>query len=232
MKLVNFQHWGVKKIDVCCGTVYSDGVHHRDSAQILLWNESTGSSISRYPQLMGKAVAWRRLCHVEKATLSAFLSLHTSVHYPSSLRMENDKPSQSHRNITQRWSMNFVALKLPPNLKLWLQQDSATPHITVINMAALHCFFSAAGVFLFQWCAMASLFAGPNSTWLFLWGYLKCKVYSGCPVDLNTFKQAIWDETANFSEESFKKCTASQLICSCAFRRVTATWKHCTKKVK
>jgi hypothetical protein len=50
---------------VCCGTVYSDGVHYRDSLRILLWTESTGSPMSKYSLSIGKAVAWRWLYQIK-----------------------------------------------------------------------------------------------------------------------------------------------------------------------
>jgi len=43
----------------------------------------------------------------------------------------------------------------------------ATAHTAVISTAALRRLFSAAGDFSFRWCAMASSFAGPNSSRLF-----------------------------------------------------------------
>jgi hypothetical protein len=56
------------------------------------------------------------------------------------------------------------------------------PHTAMISRAVLCCLFLQRVLSHSAMC-YGSLFAGPNSTWLFLWGYLKSKVYSRCPVD-------------------------------------------------
>jgi len=50
---------------------------------------------------------------------------------------------------------------------------------------------------------MASSLAGPNSSRLFLWGYLK-KVYSTRPTDLHALKENIREEIAKLSEETLQ----------------------------
>ena len=125
-----------------CGTVYLDRVHHREPVQILPWNELTGSSSSTCLLSMGKAVVWkRRLCHVEKATLLAFLSSHTWENYPFHFE---DGVGQAIIVTLHCYTViiiEFVAPKLQPNRNLWFQQDGAMPHMTVINMAVFHHLF-------------------------------------------------------------------------------------------
>ena len=58
---------------------------------------------------------------------------------------------------------------------------------------------------------MASSFAGPNSSRLLLWGYLKSKVYSNRPTDLHTLKENIRGEIAKLSEETLQAVMRSFL---------------------
>jgi len=58
---------------------------------------------------------------------------------------------------------------------------------------------------------VASSFAGPNSYRLFLWGYLKSKVYSTRPTDLHELKENIREEIAKLSEETLQAVMRSFL---------------------
>ena len=59
----NHSHYFWDRPRMCCGTVDSDEVRYRHLAWISPWNESKWSPISKCNPSMGKAVAWRRLCH-------------------------------------------------------------------------------------------------------------------------------------------------------------------------
>jgi hypothetical protein len=70
----------------------------------------------------------------------------------------------------------FLATKLPPNHNLWFQQDGATPHMTVINMAVLHRLFPQQVLSHFGdmfWLPCLLDLTAPD---FFLWGYLISKV--------------------------------------------------------
>ena len=65
----------------------------------------------------------------------------------------------------------------------------------------------------------------------FLWGYLKGKVYSRRPLDLNALKQAVRDAFVNISEEKHRAVMRN----SCAPVNSGGWWpprRHCTQKVK
>jgi len=106
----------------------------------------------------------------------------------------------------------FLSLNLPPNNgTLWFQQDGATAHTAVISMAALRHLF-------LQWVISRS----DDVPWppcsldltapdFFLWGYLKSKVYSHHPTDLNALKENIWEEIAKVSEETLQTIMRSFL---------------------
>jgi len=60
---------------------------------------------------------------------------------PTSIGMKAEKPSQSHRNITQMIN-EFLSPILPLNNgTLWFQQDGATAYTAVISIAALRRLF-------------------------------------------------------------------------------------------
>ena len=56
---------------------------------------------------------------------------------------------------------------------------------------------------------MAPSLTGPNSSRLFLWGYLKSKVYSNCPTDLYALTENIQEEITKLSEETLQAVTRS-----------------------
>jgi len=94
----------------------------------------------------------------------------------------------------------FIAQKLPPNHNLWFRQDDARAQMTVISMAVLRCLFLQQVISHF-----GDVSRPPHSPDLaapdfFLWGYLKSKVYSSHPIDLNALKQTSRDEITNISE--------------------------------
>jgi hypothetical protein len=60
----------------------------------------------------------------------------------------------------------------------------------------------------------------------FLRDYLKSKVYSRRPADLNALKEAIRDEITNISGETLQEVTGSFPTCvPCAFMRAVTTYK-------
>jgi len=72
--------------------------------------------------------------------------------------------------------------------------------MTVISMAVLRCLFLQQVISHF-----GDVSRPPHSPDLaapdfFLWGYLKSKVYSSHPIDLNALKQTSRDEITNISE--------------------------------
>ena len=60
---------------------------------------------------------------------------------------------------------------------------------------------------------MASSFACPDNIRFFfcvcVWDYLKSKVYSRCPVDLNALQEAVRDAVVNISEETLREAMGS-----------------------
>jgi hypothetical protein len=76
----------------------------------------------------------------------------------------------------------FLATNLPSNYNLKFQQDFSMPHTAMIDMAVLCCLFLQRVLSHLVMCYGPS-FTGSKSIWLFLWGYLKSKVYSMCLVD-------------------------------------------------
>ena len=101
----------------------------------------------------------------------------------------------------------FLSPNLPPNSgTLWFQQDGATANTAVISIAAFRRLFPQRKISHFgdvPW-PLASSFAGPNSSRLFLWGYLKSKVYSTRPTDLHALKENIGEEIAKRLEETLR----------------------------
>ena len=98
----------------------------------------------------------------------------------------------------------FLATKLPPNHNLWFQRNGAAAHTAVIRMAAPRHLFPqqmASRLSDVPWPPHSPDLTAPDS---FLWGYLKSKVYSRRPVDLNALQQTIRDKIANISEESLR----------------------------
>jgi len=86
----------------------------------------------------------------------------------------------------------FLSPNLPPkNDTLWLQQDGATAHTAVISITALRRLFPQRVISRFgdvPWPPRLPDLTVPD---LFLWGYLKSKVYSNRPTDLHTLKENI-----------------------------------------
>ena len=128
---------------------------------------------------------------------------------PTYLRMKPVKPLQSHRNVTQRWSMNFCP---------WIFHQTMAPcgfnnmvlrptRQWLASLCFAVCFRS--GWFLVPVCAMASSFTGPNSSRLFfLWGYLKSKVYSTRPTDLHALRENTGKKSPNFQKKHYKPLCA------------------------
>jgi len=87
---------------------------------------------------------------------------------------------------------------------LWFQQDGATAHTAVISIAVLRCLFPQRVISRFgdvPWPPRSPDLTAPD---LFLWGYLKIKVYSNRPTDLHTLKETIREEIAKISEETLQ----------------------------
>jgi len=110
----------------------------------------------------------------------------------------------------------FLSPNLPPNNgTLWFQQDGAMPHTAVISIAALR-------RLLPQWVisCLGDVPWPPRSPDLtapdfFLWGYLKSKVYSNHPTDLNCTQR----KHTGRNHQNFRRNTSSryaQLLNSCA----------------
>jgi hypothetical protein len=59
--------------------------------------------------------------------------------------------------------------------------------------------------FSLWWCALASSLTRPLYSWLFLWGYLKSKVFGSWPANLNEQKTRIWDEISNLTEDMLQE---------------------------
>jgi hypothetical protein len=92
--------------------------------------------------------------------------------------MKTDRPSQSHRNVTETIN-EFLASKLPPNHNLLFQQDGATACTTVISMASLWFLFPQRVISHFgdvPWPPRSPDLTAPD---FFIWGYLKSKACSG-----------------------------------------------------
>ena len=102
-------------------------------------------------------------------------------------------------------------LNLPPNNgNVCFQQDGATAHMAVINIAALHRLFPQRVISRFRfvsWPHSPQL----TATDFFLWGYLKSKVYSNHLTDLHTFKENIQEEIARLAEETLQAIMRSFL---------------------
>jgi len=60
---------------------------------------------------------------------------------------------------------------------------------------------SATTDFSLWWCALASTLTRPLCFWLFLWGYLKSKVFGSRPAKLTELKTRIRDEVGNIAED-------------------------------
>jgi len=85
----------------------------------------------------------------------------------------------------------FLAPKLPPNHNLWFQQNDSTAHTAMIRMAAPHHLFPqrmTSHLSDVPWPPHSLDLTTPD---FYLWGYLKSKVYSRPPVDLNALQQTI-----------------------------------------
>ena len=105
----------------------------------------------------------------------------------------------------------FLSPNLPPNNgTLCFQQDGATAHTAVINIAALRRFFFPQRV-ISRFGEVPGPPRSPDLTApdFFLWGCLKSKVYSNRPADLHTLKENIREEIAKHSEEILQavKCS-------------------------
>jgi hypothetical protein len=95
-----------------------------------------------------------------------------------------------------------VAPNLPPTHNLWLQQDGAMAHTTVLNMAELHLLFPQRVIFHFSDVAWPPCSPDLTAPDFFCRGYLKSKVCCSHPVDLSALKQTIRDKIFNISEET------------------------------
>ena len=74
-------------------------------------------------------------------------------------------------------------------------------HEAVISIAALRCLFPQWVISCFSdvpWPPRSPDLTAPD---VFLWGYLKSKVYSNRPTDLHTLKESIREEIPKLSEE-------------------------------
>jgi hypothetical protein len=103
----------------------------------------------------------------------------------------------------------FLAPKLPLNCNLWFQQNGAMAPMAVIVMAVLRRLFPQRVISRFgdvPWPPHSLDLTAPD---IFLWGYLKSKLYSRRPVDLNALKQAMRDDIANISEETLPEVVRS-----------------------
>ena len=123
-----------------------------------------------------------------------------------------DEDRQAITVISQHYTEminEFLSLKLTLKHNLWFQQNGAVTHMAVIGVAVLRHLF-------LQWVIshFGDVPRPPRSPDLtapdfFLWGYLKSKVYSRCPVDLNALKHTIWDKIVNISEETLPEVMRS-----------------------
>jgi hypothetical protein len=117
----------------------------------------------------------------------------------------------------------FLAPKLPPNHNVWFQQNGATSHTAVIRMAAPHLLFPqrmTSRLSDVPWPPCSPDLTAPD---FFLWDYLKIKVCSRRPLDLNALQQTIETKLPTFQKKHFDKLfAASQTVCTCAFTRVLA----------
>ena len=129
----------------------------------------------------------------------------------TSLRMKTEKPSQSHRNITDMIN-EFLSPNLPPNNgTLWYQQEGATAHTAVISITVFCRLFQQRVISRFvdvPWPPCSPDLTAPD---FFLWGYLKSKVHSNCPTDLYALKENIWEEIAKLSDETLQAIMRSFL---------------------
>ena len=83
--------------------------------------------------------------------------------------------------------------------------------MAVISIVELRRLFSQRVISRFgnvPWPPRSPDLTAPN---LFLWGYLKSKVYSNRPTDLNTLKENIREEIAKISEETLQAVMRSFL---------------------
>jgi hypothetical protein len=85
----------------------------------------------------------------------------------------------------------FLALKLLLNHNLWFQQNGAMAHMAMTGMAVLHRLFLQRMISRFGDVPWPPGLPDLTALEFFLWGYLKSKVYSRCPVDLSALKHAI-----------------------------------------
>jgi hypothetical protein len=116
----------------------------------------------------------------------------------------------------------FLAPKFPPNHNLRFQQDGATAHSPVISMPLFkQRVISRSGDV--PWPPRSPDLTAPE---LLLWDYLKSKMYSRRPADLNVLKEAIRDEIINISGETLPQVTGSfPTRVPCVFARVVTKYK-------
>ena len=99
--------------------------------------------------------------------------------HPRTLPFFEDGDGQAITDISYHYTVminEFLAPKFPPNHNLWFQQDGATPHMSVINMAVLRRLFPQQVLSHFgdvPWPPRLLDLTAPD---FFLWGNLKSKV--------------------------------------------------------
>ena len=106
----------------------------------------------------------------------------------------------------------FLSPNLPPNIgTLWFQQDGATAHTAVINIAALRRLFPQRVISRFGNVSWPPRSPDLSAPYFFLCGYLKSNVYSNRPTDLPALKENIREEIAKLSEETLQAAIRSFL---------------------
>jgi len=105
----------------------------------------------------------------------------------------------------------LLSPNLPPNNgNLWFQQDGATAHMAVISsIAALRCLFPERAISRFGDVTWPLRSPDLTTSDFFLWGYLKSKVYSTRPTDLNGLKGNLrGKKSPEFQKKHFKPLCA------------------------
>ena len=104
-----------------------------------------------------------------------------------------DEEGKAITGTSQRYTEmvnEFLSPNLPRNnATLWFREDGATAHAAVISIAVFRRFFPQRVISRFgdvPWPPRSPDLTAPD---FFLWGYLKSKVYSNRPTDLNTLKE-------------------------------------------
>jgi len=95
---------------------------------------------------------------------------------------------------------------------LWFQQDGATAHTAVNSIAALRRLFPQRVISRFgdaPWPPRSPDLTAPD--FFFLWGYLRSKMCSTRPTDLQALKEDIREEIAKLSEETLQTVMSSFL---------------------